>query len=98
MVLSASPQKRIKNLRNLLFAPLAFLYNYSFIVGEVPKSFKIAKVIPIYKKGSKVTMSNSNHSTAQAIRLITDKIQNSIENKLFSSGIFLDIRIAFVPI
>jgi retron-type reverse transcriptase len=33
----------------------------------------------------------ANHSTAQAILLITDKIQNSIEKKLFSCGIFLDL-------
>ena len=37
---------------------MAFLFNYSFTVGEVPKSLKIPKVIPIYKKVSKVTMSN----------------------------------------
>jgi retron-type reverse transcriptase len=37
----------------------------------------------------------ANHSTAQAILLITDKIQNSIEKKLFSCGIFLDLSKAF---
>jgi hypothetical protein len=37
----------------------------------------------------------ANHSTAQAILLITDKIQNSIENKLFSCGIFLDLSKVF---
>ena len=129
------PTKLLKILSNLLSAPLAFLFNYCFTVGEVPKSFKIAKVIPINKKGSKVTMSNyrpisllsifskimeklmynklidyfqknnvlfngqfgfrASHSTAQAILLITDKIQNSIEKKLFSCGIFLDLSKAF---
>jgi hypothetical protein len=52
------PTKLLKCLRNLLSAPLAFLFKNYFTVGEVPKSFNIAKVIPIYKKGSKVTMSN----------------------------------------
>ena len=37
----------------------------------------------------------ANHSTTQAILLITDKIQNSIEKKLFSCGIFLDLSKAF---
>ena len=57
MVLSVSSLNCLK-LGNLLSAPLAFLFNYSFSVGEVPKSLKIAMVIPIHKKGSKVTMSN----------------------------------------
>ena len=56
MVLSVSSLNLLSG--NLLSAPLAFLFNYSFTVGEVPKSLKIAKVIPIHKKGSKVTMSN----------------------------------------
>jgi retron-type reverse transcriptase len=40
----------------------------------------------------------ANHSTAQAVLLITDKIQNSIENKLFSCGIFLDLSKAFYTV
>ena len=32
----------------------------------------------------------SQHSTEQAILTITDKIQNAIENRNYSSGIFLD--------
>ena len=37
----------------------------------------------------------ANHSTTHAILQITDKIQNAIENKLFSCGIFLDLTKAF---
>ena len=37
----------------------------------------------------------SNHSTIQAILSITDKIQQAIENKKYSSGIFLDLSKAF---
>lgn len=37
----------------------------------------------------------ANHSTDHALHLITDKIQNAIENKLFACGIFLDLTKAF---
>jgi retron-type reverse transcriptase len=96
---------------------------------------KIARVIPVYKKGPRTVISNyrpisllsvfnkileklmynrltkfiekhevffsgqfgfrSNRSTSHAILLITDKIQNAIENKLFSCGLLLDLSKAF---
>jgi hypothetical protein len=37
----------------------------------------------------------SNHSTIQAVLSITDKIQQAIENKKYSCGIFLDLSKAF---
>ena len=37
----------------------------------------------------------SNHSTNHAILLITDKIQKTIERKIYSCGIFLDLSKAF---
>ena len=37
----------------------------------------------------------AKHSTNHATFLITDKIQNAIENKLFACGIFLDLTKAF---
>ena len=38
----------------------------------------------------------ANHSTTHAILQITDKIQNAIENKVFSCGIFLDLTKALI--
>ena len=37
----------------------------------------------------------SRHSTTQASMLITDKIQRTIESKLYFCGIFLDLSKAF---
>ena len=37
----------------------------------------------------------SNHTTTQAILMITDKIQRAIENKMISCGIYLDLSKAF---
>jgi hypothetical protein len=129
------PIRLLKILKLLLSKPLSHLFNISFSSGLVPDKLKIAKVIPVYKKGSRLEMSNyrpisllsifnkilenlmysrlmnfikkhnilfenqfgfhSNHSTTQAILQITDKIQESTENKLYSCGIFLDLSKAF---
>ena len=37
----------------------------------------------------------SNHSTIQAVLSMTDKIQQAIESKKYSYGIFLDLSKAF---
>ena len=52
------PTKLLKNLRFLLSGPLAYLFNCSFLTGVVPDQPKLARVIPIYKKGSKSVVSN----------------------------------------
>ena len=38
--------------------PLSVIFNTSFSTGVYPDLLKIAKTIPIYKKGSKLTISN----------------------------------------
>ena len=112
---SSIPGPLIKLLNHLITKPLEILYNCSFTSGIVPDLFKIARVIPIFKAGSHVTLSNyrpisllsifnqileqlmynrlasfftkcntiypgqfgfrANHSTEQALLLMTDKIQ-----------------------
>jgi len=38
--------------------PLLYLFNFSLSSGIVPNSLKLAKVIPVYKKGDKQIASN----------------------------------------
>ena len=52
------PVKVSKILRNFLSATLAYVINYSFSNGVVPDKFKLARVIPINKKGNKSILSN----------------------------------------
>ena len=129
------PIKLLKIIKHFLAGPLALLYNCSFATGVVPDKFKIARVVPIHKKGARVVTSNyrpisllsifnklleklmykrlvtflennsvffngqfgfrSNRSTVHATLLIIDKIQNAIEKKQYSCGIFLDFSKAF---
>ena len=52
------PTKLLKTLRFLLCGPLTYLFNCSILTGVVPDKLKIARVIPVYKKGPKVIVSN----------------------------------------
>ena len=48
----------LKLLKTTLSKPLELIYNLSFSTGIVPDNFKIARVIPIYKKGSHIFVVN----------------------------------------
>ena len=50
--------KLLKSILNDLIDPLVFICNLSFTTGCVPDSLKIAKVIPIFKKGDTANPSN----------------------------------------
>jgi hypothetical protein len=52
------PTKFFKVLRFFLSGLLAYLFNCSFSKGVVPDQFKLARVIPIYKKGFKSVGTN----------------------------------------
>jgi hypothetical protein len=52
-----SPRLLIESGSSLL-TPLAHLFNKSISLGTFPKSWKIANVIPIFKKGCKSTLNN----------------------------------------
>ena len=52
------PTKLLKMLKSILSAPLAFLFNCSFSSGVVPNNLKLARIIPVYKKGPKIYVSN----------------------------------------
>ena len=129
------PVKLLKLIKSPISKPLELLFNHSLSTGKVPQDFKIARVIPVFKNGSKTDINNyrpislisvynklleklvykrvlvflennkmiyskqfgfrSNHSTEQALLFIVNKIQNAIENREFSCGIFLDFSKAF---
>ena len=42
----------------VIAAPLAQLFNYTFLLGIFPASLKIAKIVPTYKSGDKFDVSN----------------------------------------
>jgi len=50
--------KLVKNVADYVVFPIQRLFNMSFESGIVPSKLKIAKVIPIFKKGDRVQVSN----------------------------------------
>ena len=48
----------LKLIKNVLSGPLETIFNASFSTGIVPKSLKIAKVIPVFKKGLCTKLNN----------------------------------------
>ena len=55
---SSIPTNLLKMLKTILSTPLANLFNCSFLSGVVPDKLKLACVIPVYKKGTKIDVSN----------------------------------------
>ena len=48
----------LKNCARSLGLPLSLLYHKSYCTGDIPADWKLANVVPIHKKGSKVEVSN----------------------------------------
>ena len=48
----------LKHIINYILDPLVFLLNLSLQSGKVPSDMKIAKVIPIFKKGDRLCVNN----------------------------------------
>ncbi len=44
-------EKLVKQAASVLLDPLIHIYNLSFCTGILPDKLKIAKVIPVFKKG-----------------------------------------------
>ena len=52
------PVAILKQIKHIISKPLAILYNMSFSSGTLPEQFKLAKVIPVYKKGEHTNLAN----------------------------------------
>ncbi len=52
------PIKVLKLLQNVMAKPLEILFNSSFSTGIVPENFKLAKVLPVFKKGDHSNLNN----------------------------------------
>ena len=52
------PIKVLKLLQNVIAKPLEILFNTSFSTGIVPENFKLARVLPVFKKGDHTNLNN----------------------------------------
>jgi retron-type reverse transcriptase len=91
------PISIFKNHGQLLSKPLQYLFNLSLKQGIVPTSLKIAKVIPIFKKGDRSLMSNYRPiSLLNTISKILEKIIDSrVRNFLDKYNLIYDYQFGF---
>ena len=52
------PTNILQLLKNDICSPLSIIFNLSFSTGQHPDMFKISKTIPVFKKGSRMIVSN----------------------------------------
>ena len=52
------PVAILKATKHVISAPLEIIVNASFSTGIVPDLFKIAQVIPVFKRGVKTSLNN----------------------------------------
>ena len=52
------PTKILKLIKYLISKPLEIIFNLSLTTGVVPDCFKLARVIPVFKKGSQISLDN----------------------------------------
>ena len=88
----------IKNIADIIAFPLSILYNKCVSAGYFPDSLKIAKVIPIYKKGIKDNIENYRPISILPIlskifeKVIKTRISSFIENTNIINNIQFGFR------
>ena len=80
--------KVLKNCANSLALPLQILFRTSYYTCKIPVDWKLAHVVPVYKKGSKNSVKNYRPISLTSLimkiyeRIIRADLMKKIENKL----------------
>ena len=92
------PISILKILKTVISKPLAMLFNASFSAGIVPAKFKIANVVPVYKKDSKTCLSNYRPISLLSIfnKLLEKLMYNRLLHFLEMKNIFYDKQFGFL--
>ena len=81
------PTKILKLLKNDIFSQLADIFNISFSTGVCPTILKVAKVVLVYKKDSKLDFSNYwPISLLSNIEKILEKLMNNRVYNFFTKN------------
>ena len=74
--------KILKNCCGSLAYPLSLLYRISYNSGIIPQEWKMANVVPVYKKGSKISV--ENYRPISLTCLVMKILERIIRDKLMS--------------
>lgn len=93
------PVNILKLINLLISGPLEIIFNYSFSTGTIPDAFKIAKVIPIYKKGSRLTLGNYRPISLLSVfnKLLEKLVFKRLIDFLNKFDILYDYQFGFRP-
>ena len=91
------PQPLLKSIKQSIAIPLSNMFNMSFSQGQCPTFLKISSVIPIYKKDSKLIVSNYRPiSLLSNINRILEKLMfNRLYSFLESNKCIYDLQFGF---
>ena len=91
------PIKVLKLLKGILSKPLEIIFNVSFSTGIVPDSIKIARVIPVFKKGNHNSLSNYRPISLLSIfnKLLEKLMYNRLINFLEKNNILFEKQFGF---
>ena len=76
------PVSVVKKVNNIISKPLCAIFNLSLSTGIVPEKLKIAKVIPVFKKGAKYNV--SNYRPISVLPIFSKILEKCMYNRLFN--------------
>jgi hypothetical protein len=72
----------IKEIQEIIVEPLLYIVNLSFNTGVFPDRLKVAKVLPVYKKGERSLM--SNYRPISLLSIFSKIIEKLMHKRLYS--------------
>ena len=94
------PATLVKLAATYIAKPLAKIFNESLLTGIFPSDWKEAKVIPVYKSGTKYNM--NNYRPVSIISIIPKTMENLVQKQIYSylqqSNILIEAQHGFRPL
>ena len=94
---SSIPVNILKLIQHVVSKPLEIIFNASFASGVVPNDFKLANVIPVFKKGSQYSLCNYRPISLLSVfnKLLEKLIYNRLINFIDKNSIFFNKQFGF---
>jgi Reverse transcriptase (RNA-dependent DNA polymerase)/Endonuclease-reverse transcriptase len=91
--------RMLKELKEVLSIPLAIIFRNSIDTGTVPRDWKKAKVVPIYKKGSKSNPGNYRPVSLTSVpcKILEGLIKDNIMEHLKNESLINQSQHGFMP-
>ena len=77
------PISVLKLLKSVIATPLETIFNESILTGIVPERFKLAKVIPVFKKGLSTNL--NNYRPISLLSIFNKLLEKLMFNRLINS-------------